>query len=99
MMTDKRPPGFVLAIALALAAAACGGGAAEGPARASGYVEATEVRVAPQVGGRLLEVAVAEGDRITQGALIARLDTADTELAMRRAEADRDQALAALKLL
>ena len=99
MTTDQRPPGFVLAIALALAAAACGGGAAEGPARASGYVEATEVRVAPQVGGRLLEVAVAEGDRITQGALIARLDTADTELAMRRAEADRDQALAALKLL
>ena len=35
---------------------------ADGPERASGYVEATEVRVAPQVGGRLLEVAVAEGD-------------------------------------
>jgi HlyD family secretion protein len=62
-------------------------------------VEATDVRVAPQVGGRLLEVAVAEGDRVAVGALIAKLDTADTELAVRRAEADRDQAIAALKLL
>ena len=36
-------------------------------ARASGYVEATEVRVAPEVGGRVLELAVAEGDRSTAG--------------------------------
>ena len=53
----------------------------------------------PLVGGRLIEVAVAEGDRVAAGALVARLDTADTELALRRAEADRDQAVAALKLL
>jgi HlyD family secretion protein len=62
-------------------------------------VEATEVRVAPQVGGRLTEVAVAEGDRVGPGALIARIDTADIDLAIRRAEADRDQAVAALRLL
>jgi HlyD family secretion protein len=90
---------FTLLAALALAAPACGSRAAEGPARASGYIEATEVRVAAQVGGRLIEVAVAEGDRVEKGALLARLDTADAELALRRAEADRDQALAALKLL
>ena len=89
----------VWAPVLALAVTACGGRAAEGPARASGYVEATEVRVAPQVGGRLIEVAIAEGDRVTKGALLARLDTADAELALRRAEAERDQALAALRLL
>jgi HlyD family secretion protein len=83
----------------AMMAAACGGRAGEEAARASGYVEATDVRVAPQVGGRLMEVAVAEGDRVAVGALVARLDTADTELALRRAEADRDQAVAALKLL
>jgi HlyD family secretion protein len=87
-------------IVIALAGAiACGGRAREDAARASGYVEATDVRVAPQVGGRLIEVAVAEGDRVAAGALIAKLDTADTELALRRAEADRDQAVAALKLL
>ena len=88
----------VLAV-LAVLNAACGRGAAESPARASGYIEATEVRVAPQVGGRLIEVAFAEGDRVAQGALLARLDTGDAELALRRAEADRDQALAALRLL
>ena len=85
--------------ALAPFGTACANGTAPSPARASGYVEATEVRVAPQVGGRLTEVAFAEGDRVAKGALLARLDTADAELAVRRAEADRDQALAALKLL
>jgi len=90
---------LITVAALALAIDACGGRAAEGPARASGYVEATEVRVGPQVGGRLIEVAVSEGDRVAVGALLARLDTADVDIALRRAEADRDQAVAALKLL
>jgi HlyD family secretion protein len=82
-----------------ITAAACSGRAKENAQRASGYVEATDVRVAPQVGGRLIEMAVSEGDRVASGALIARLDTTDAELALRRAEADRDQAAAALKLL
>ena len=90
---------LITVAALVLATDACGGRAAEGPARASGYVEATEVRVGPQVGGRLIEVAVAEGDRVAVGALLARLDTADVDIALRRAEAERDQAVAALKLL
>ncbi len=67
--------------------------------RASGYVEATEVRVAGEVGGRLIEVKVAEGDRVSAGDVIARIDTADTELALRRAGADRDQAQAQLALV
>jgi HlyD family secretion protein len=86
------------ALALTTAVAACGSDV-EGPPRASGYVEATEVRVAPQVGGRVLEVAVEEGDRVAAGAVIARLDTADIDLALRRAEAERDQASAQLRLL
>jgi len=90
---------LITVAALALVTDSCGGRAAEGPARASGYVEATEVRVAPQVGGRLIEVAVAEGDRVAVGALLARLDTADVDIALGRAEAERDQAVAALKLL
>jgi len=85
--------------ALAVAALGCARRGSGGPERASGYVEATEVRVAPQVGGRLTEVAVAEGDRIAAGALIARIDTTDIDLAIRRAEAERDQAVAALRLL
>src|SRR6476469_1717107 len=69
------------------------------PQRASGYVEATEVRVAPEVGGRVLEVSVREGDTVAAGAAIARLDTSDVEIALRRAQADRDQAVAQLRLL
>jgi HlyD family secretion protein len=90
---------FLALVVAGLPVAACGGRAEEGAGRASGYVEATDVRVASQVGGRLIEVAVGEGDRVAMGALVARLDTADAELALRRAEADRDQAIAALKLL
>ena len=67
--------------------------------RASGYVEATEVRVAGEVGGRLIDVNVAEGDRVATGAVIARIDTSDTDLALRRAAAERDQADAQLALL
>lgn len=98
MSTGSRPL-RVAALVVIAAAAGCGGRAEERAQRASGYVEATDVRVAPQVGGRLLEVAVSEGDRVSAGATIAKLDTADTELALRRADADRDQAVAALKLL
>jgi membrane fusion protein YbhG len=87
-----------LGVAVGLSTA-CRGRAAEGPLRASGYVEATEVRVAPEVGGRLLEIKVDEGDRVTAGMLLARLDTSDTEIAVRRVEAERAQALAQLRLL
>jgi HlyD family secretion protein len=62
-------------------------------------VEATEVRVAAEVGGRILALPVEEGDRIAAGAVLARLDTADTALALQRARAERAQAAAQLALL
>jgi HlyD family secretion protein len=93
-----RPIVALLVSSAALAAAGCGNGAAQS-ARASGYVEATDVRVAAEVGGRIVELKVAEGDRVAVGAIIARLDTADTELAIARATAERDQAVAQLRLL
>jgi HlyD family secretion protein len=86
-------------VAASAGPAGCGPRDGDGPPRASGYIEATEVRVAPEVGGRVLEVAVAEGDRVESGAVIARIDTADVELALKRAYAERDQATAQLKLL
>ena len=93
----KRPsPLFLIAAALI---SACNGANGDGAPRASGYVEATEVRVAPEVGGRVVDVAVQEGDRVQAGAVLARLDTADTDLAIRRARAERDQAAAQLRLL
>ena len=84
--------------AVLVVSAACRG-ANGGPPRASGYVEATEVRVAPEVGGRVTELAVGEGDRVAVGAVIAKLDTANTQLAIERAKAERDQAAAGLRLL
>jgi HlyD family secretion protein len=83
----------------AAGAVACRSGRAQPVPRASGYVEATEVRVSPEVGGRVVELAVAEGDRLEVGALVARLSTADAELSIRRAESERDQAIAQLRLL
>jgi HlyD family secretion protein len=85
-------------LAASLAAGCRNGGGQNGP-RASGYVEATEVRVAPDVGGRIVELKVAEGDRVETGALIARLDTSDVDLAIKRSQADRDQAVAQLRLV
>jgi HlyD family secretion protein len=65
----------------------------------SGHVEATEVHVSAEVGGRILELPVDEGDRIASGDLIARLDTRDTELQIQRARAERSAADAQLRLL
>ncbi len=104
MKPHARAPHAAISAVLVIAAAAagmsaCRGGADEGPVRASGYVEATEVRVAAEVGGRILELAIEEGDRIAAGAIVARLDTADTDLALQRAGAERAQADAQLALL
>jgi HlyD family secretion protein len=79
--------------------AACADQAPSNELRASGYVEATEVTVAPEVGGRLVEMNVKEGDRVTPGAVIAKLDTRDTELQMDRIRAERDVAEANLRLV
>jgi HlyD family secretion protein len=102
MATGRRRRLTTLLAALGLtviAGAACRRTAGDGALRASGYVEATEVRVGPEVGGRVLSVAVEEGDRVSAGAAIATLDTTDTELAIRRVEAERSQADAQLRLL
>jgi HlyD family secretion protein len=68
-------------------------------ARASGQVDATEVQVAAEVGGRVVDMAATEGQRVKRGEVIARLDTRDVELALRRAQAERAQADAQLRLL
>ena len=67
--------------------------------RVSGHVEATEVRVAGQVGGRLVELRAAEGDRVAAGDVIGNLDTRDVELEIARAQAERATAEAQLRLV
>jgi HlyD family secretion protein len=99
-MTRPRPAVLWTLVAIgSVAASGCRGRGDDGPIRASGYVEATEVRVAPEVGGRIIELPIDEGDRVAAGAVIARLDTRDTDIAVQQAEAERAQAVAQLKLL
>ena len=47
---------------------------------ASGYVEATDVRLSAKVGGRVESVAVAEGDAIKAGTVVAKIETVDLAL-------------------
>jgi HlyD family secretion protein len=65
---------------------------------ASGHVEATDVRIVTKVRGRVLERPVDEGDAVAVGQKLAVVDTVDAELALREAEAGRDQADAQLRL-
>ena len=78
---------------------ACREGEPSNTIRASGHVEATEVQVAADVGGRILELRAAEGDRVAAGDVVARLDTRDVELQIARARADRAAADAQLRFL
>ena len=84
---------------VALATTACNGEDVTDRVRVSGHVEADDVELAAEVGGRLLELNAGEGDRIAAGDIVARLDTRNTELALQRTRAERAQADAQLRLL
>jgi HlyD family secretion protein len=56
---------------------------------AYGNFEATEVTVAAEVGGRLLQLAVEEGDRVTKGTLVGAVDTIPLTLERREVAARR----------
>jgi HlyD family secretion protein len=88
-----------LSLLVAVITAACAPDAPQNTLRVSGHVEATEVHVASEVGGRILELRAVEGDRLNRGDVIATLDTRDTELQIQRARADRATAVAQLNLL
>jgi HlyD family secretion protein len=89
----------LLALVATAFATACRQAAPATSVRASGYVEATEVQVSPQVGGRIVAIHFVEGDRVAIGQPLVELDTTDVQLMLRRARADRDQADAQLRLL
>src|SRR5262245_23584208 len=82
-----------------LAAAGCNQSEPSNSVRVSGHVEATEVQVSPEVGGRIVELRVDEGSRVMRGDLVARLDTRDVELQVARVRAERGAADAQLRLL
>jgi len=88
-----------LALWAGLALTGCGDGEANGRIHASGHIEATEVRLAAKVGGRLLELPLAEGDPVAAGQVVARFDTVEAEHELARARAELQAAEARLALL
>ncbi|MBN1810728.1 MAG: efflux RND transporter periplasmic adaptor subunit [Anaerolineae bacterium] len=63
---------------------------------ASGFVEAEEVAVASELGGRVLELLVAEGDDVEAGQVLAQLDGTLLEAQIEAAQAGLDMAQAEL---
>src|SRR5690606_18347092 len=75
------------------------GGDDAGALEASGTVEATEADLGFQVGGRIAEISVREGDRVEAGALLARLAGAELAARLVAAEAQLDAARQVLREL
>jgi membrane fusion protein (multidrug efflux system) len=62
------------------------------------FIEATVVQVSPQISGRIARVPVADNQFVKAGDLLAALDTADLEMALKAAEATRAAAAARVGL-
>ncbi|MHB8055871.1 MAG: HlyD family secretion protein [Candidatus Aminicenantales bacterium] len=75
-----------LGLGLVVALAACGGRNAGNELVLTGTVETDPVRIAPLVGGRLLEVNAVEGAKVKAGEVIGRIDSTDLELQLKQAE-------------
>lgn len=89
---------FRILLAPLVLLAACSEEAPTDRLRVSGHVEATETRIAPEAGGRILTLTVTEGDRVQPGQVVLTLDTRDVQLAMQRTRADAAAADAQLRL-
>ncbi|OLD47040.1 MAG: hypothetical protein AUI83_14710 [Armatimonadetes bacterium 13_1_40CM_3_65_7] len=63
------------------------GGAQNGAIQASGTIEATQVDVAPKITGRVIKLAVREGDKVRSGQVVAELDAAEVEAQLAQARA------------
>jgi len=68
-----------------------GDGVAAGLAKANGRIEVERVAIASKYPGRIAELRVEEGDFVTKGTLVARMDTAEllAEIAVAKAEIRR----------
>ena len=63
----------------------------------TGNMEATQVDVSAKIAGRILSLRVREGDRVTEGQLLVRLDGAELKAEVERAEAALTSAEAQLR--
>ncbi len=69
------------------------------PDKLAGYLESSTVTVSPEIRGRLVEVLADEGDTVTEGQVLARLDDSHLRLEMAQAGAAVTRAEAELALL
>ena len=88
---------LILAAALTMALAACRSDRGPRGLVAAGHVEATEVRVSPEVGGKLVTFPLMEGDRVTGAGGRAHRDHRRAA-GPAAARAEREQAAAELRL-
>lgn len=82
--TASQSHSVALILALGAAMAACGPKTDPNVVRLNGRLEAPLVDLAPKVTGRVVAVAVREGDRVKAGDLLITLDLGDTALAVER---------------
>ncbi|MDX9834664.1 MAG: HlyD family efflux transporter periplasmic adaptor subunit [Desulfobulbus sp.] len=66
-------------------------GLAEGMAAGNGRIEAVEIDIAAKYGGRIREILVNEGDFVTAGQELARLDSQQLDAQLREARAQHEQ--------
>jgi len=72
-------------------------GLPEGFASSNGRIEATEIDVAAKIAGRIREITVKEGDMVTAGQVVARMDTDVLQAQRREAEAQLTEAQIAIE--
>ena len=78
---------LIAACALALSCSGCREASVGGPIEASGTIEAEEVVVAAEFGGRVEEILADEGEEVELGEALVQLDTQLLEAQMGQAEA------------
>lgn len=64
----------------------------DGIVGANGRIEANQVDIAAKLPGRILEIAPREGDVVEAGAIVARLDAAESEAQLRQSQAEAQRA-------
>jgi HlyD family secretion protein len=64
----------------------------EGIARTNGRIEATQVDVAAKYPGRLTEITVVEGTPVTEGQVLGRVSSPETEAKLRAAQSEVERA-------
>jgi HlyD family secretion protein len=89
---------FVLLIAAALIYLFAVSNGDDGTLQASGTVEVVELTIAPEVGGRVAEVMVEEGDAVVASQVLVRLDSELLAAQRTRLEAARQAAVAAVSV-